>query len=56
MQLYGLLAAVRVVKEDVLSSISTKDDVMQRTGIMNAWFTWHGKKIASIFTLTVIQA
>jgi hypothetical protein len=31
-------AAVRVVKEDVLSGVSTKNDVIQSTGIMNAWF------------------
>jgi hypothetical protein len=49
-------AVVRVVKEDVLSGISTKNDVIQRAGIMNAWFAWHGIKIASISKLAILQA
>jgi hypothetical protein len=32
---------VRVVKEDVLSGISTKNDVIRRAEIMNACFAWH---------------
>jgi len=41
-------AAVLVVEEDVLASVSPKDDVVQRAGIMNAWFTCHEMRIASI--------
>jgi hypothetical protein len=48
--------AVQVVKEDVLAGISTKNDVIQRAGIMNTWFVWHGIKIASISQLTILHA
>jgi|GEM_PF-4584623 len=40
--------AVRVINENILSVIFTDNEMTQRAGIMNTWFTWHGIEIASI--------
>jgi hypothetical protein len=49
-------AAVRLVKEDVLSGITAENDVINCAGIMYAGFTWHEIKIASISRLAIFQA
>jgi hypothetical protein len=49
-------ATVFGVGEDVLASITAKDDMVQRAGIMKTGFTSHEKNITSGIDIAIFQA